>query len=74
MSAAIVVNEMGYSIIAPFFPDKFDEKGIDKDSLGIMFSTYPMMWLFVAPLTGKLLSRYRRRRVIKVLYRVYDYF
>ena len=67
MTTALPLQNVGYSVIAPFFPDKFEEKGVDEHSVGVVFSIYSVMWLVISPLTGKLMNRFSRRGIIQVM-------
>ena len=67
MTTALTLHNVGYSVIAPFFPDKFKEKGVPEHSVGVVFSIYSAMWLIISPLTGKLMNRFSRRGIIQVL-------
>ena len=63
---SLVFQNIGYSVIAPFFPAKFEEKGVNEQSVGVVFSIYSAMWLVASPLTGKLMSEFSRRRILQV--------
>ena len=58
--AAIICN-MGCMIVAPFLPIEFEEKGISKEVVGLVFAFFPIGVIVISPVIGEFLEIAGRR-------------
>jgi MFS family permease len=52
-----------YSILAPFFPIIAKEKGLRGETIGLIFSGYPIAAFLSAPIYGLMIIRFGRRKM-----------
>ena len=53
MVISIVISNCSYMIVAPFMPLEFEQKGVSKELVGIVFAAYPIGVILTSPLIGK---------------------
>ena len=56
MMFIITLSNSAYSIIAPFMPFEFQNKGVDLSLMGYIFSIYSLAVIIASPLYGKYVS------------------
>jgi MFS family permease len=64
--AILILANSGYSIIAPFLPLQFKEKGINPAWVGSIFSTYSIAVIFNSPRVAGYIKLYGRRTLIQM--------
>lgn len=53
-----------FAVVAPFFPLHAQYIGMDSSDVAIVFSSYALAQLVIAPLSGALASRFGRKRIL----------
>jgi MFS family permease len=56
MLMGCVISNASYILIPPFLPLKLDEKGVDKDMVGLIFAAYPIAVILWSPQVGRLVT------------------
>lgn len=59
------VVDSSYSVMAPFFPQILEDKGVDIEFNGYIFSTFSFALILSAPLVGYYLARYDRMKFLR---------
>lgn len=60
------IVDSSYSIMAPFFPQILENKGIPQDYNGYIFSTFSAALIVAAPIVGYSLDKFERQKFLQI--------
>mmetsp|Transcript_12954 Transcript_12954/g.18903 ORF Transcript_12954/g.18903 Transcript_12954/m.18903 type:complete len:445 (-) Transcript_12954:47-1381(-) len=55
-----------YSVLAPFYPTEAEQRGMSQEMTGFLFSMFALIAFVFSPITGKLMLRVGRKKVMLV--------
>lgn len=65
LGTSLIINA-ALALVGPFFPQEAEEKGVDINIIGYIFSAYPLSFVIVSLIMPKILNKYSQRMMFIV--------
>lgn len=66
MYIAYLLCTLNYALIGPFYPSEALLKGTSEWTIGLVFSTMPLVCCLASPPVGQYLKHFKRLRVLQI--------